>query len=369
MPRDLPSTYFNSFRRKLLAWYDQNHRDLPWRQTNDPYKIWVSEIMLQQTQVATVIDYYHRFLKRFPTVQSLAQADIEAVLQLWSGLGYYRRARSLHRAAVQIIDEFSGKFPETVQQIQSLHGVGRYTAGAVASFAYDSYAPILEANTIRLHARLLGIQEPVKSTESTKPLMEFAESILPLKSGSGHVLNQAVMELGSQICTPQNPICMKCPVKSHCKVHEKGLENSIPVITAKPKPIPMTHVGVIIFDKKNRILLRKNRAGQWWEGLWDLPWVEVDHFKSNKQDDQAYRNLEQQLVSVYNLDCRITQLHRVVRHTVTKYKIEYHCLRGTLSRTFKLPKSEAMDWFTLAELPPVSSRFNKIELEKPLTKT
>lgn len=362
MTAELSSSYFTSFRRKLLAWYDQCHRKLPWRDTRDPYKIWISEIMLQQTQVATVIDYYHRFLNRFPNVRALAKADIESVLQLWSGLGYYRRARSLHQAANQIVDDCGGQFPDTVEQIQLLHGVGKYTAGAIASFAFDRSAPILEANTIRLHARLLGIEQPVKSTAVQSRLWHFAEAILPAKTGAGRV-NQAVMEVGSLICTPQNPSCSNCPLQNHCKAHELGLENKIPVILAKPKPTPMTHIGLIVFDKQHRILLRQNGVGQWWEGLWDLPWVETEHAKSLRQDEQILRDLEQHFATNIRLDCRLNSLYRTVRHAVTKFKIDYHCLQGTLTGNRKLPATEAMQWFAWDQLPPVSSRFHKIRLD------
>ncbi len=318
--------------------------------------------MLQQTQVATVIDYYQRFLKRFPDVQSLANANIETVLEYWSGLGYYRRARSMHQAAVQIMEQFGGQFPAEPEQIQSLHGIGRYTAGAIASFAYDSSAPILEANTVRLHARLLGIQKPVQSNEVQQQLWSFAESILPVRTGAGRV-NQAVMEVGSLICTPQNPKCTQCPLRDHCRSHELGLENTIPLVAAKPKPIPMTHAGLIVFDKRQRILLRQNRAGQWWEGLWDLPWVELVQGKSPKPDALEFRNVEEQFATALRLDCHITQLHRIVRHAVTKFKIDYHCLRGTLVRNKGVPNDEVMEWFELDSLPAVSSRFRKIKLE------
>lgn len=354
--------WYRSFRQRLIDWYSTNHRQLPWRDTNNPYHIWVSEIMLQQTQVATVIDYYHRFLKRFPTVESLARAPQEDVLEHWSGLGYYRRARSLHAAAQQIVESLGGEFPNSVETIQELHGIGRYTAGAIASFAFDQPAPILEANTIRLFSRIMAITESTQLSSVQNQLWQFAAEILPTGNGSGK-LNQAVMELGSLICTPQNPKCQSCPIRKQCRAHELGLEGQIPLVLKKPKAEPLVHVGAVIQDRQGRFLLRQNDSSQWWQDLWDLPWVEIAVRKSLKLDASERHEIEQTFSERLGIRVQVEQQLASVRHAVTKYKVHYFCLRSSLAKGSKLKASKNLGWFSSQELPPVSSRFKKIRLE------
>ena len=204
------SAWLRSFRRRLLAWFDQNARVLPWRRSRDPYAVWLSEIMLQQTQVATVIGYFDRFLARFPTIEALARADEHEVLRLWEGLGYYRRARQLHRAARIIVAEHGGRFPRDPSIVRRLPGIGRYTAGAILSIAFDAREPILEANTLRLLSRLLCYDGDPRSPDGQRLLWAMAEALLP-RRGSGR-LNQALMELGSEVCTARSPRCEQCPV-------------------------------------------------------------------------------------------------------------------------------------------------------------
>ncbi|GAG10844.1 unnamed protein product, partial [marine sediment metagenome] len=213
-------------RRRLLAWYVKHERDLPWRRSSDPYRVWLSEVMLQQTQVATVRDYFRRFVREFPTVHKLAAADEQEVLRLWEGLGYYRRARQLHAAAQQVVAEHGGRFPQEVRELQRLPGVGRYTAGAIASIAFDRRAPILEANTIRLLSRLTGYRDDPLKAAGQRLLWATAEEILPTK----HVarFNQALMELGSLVCTPNEPKCDACPLASLCAANAAGLQKQIP---------------------------------------------------------------------------------------------------------------------------------------------
>ncbi|MGI9427831.1 MAG: A/G-specific adenine glycosylase, partial [Bythopirellula sp.] len=206
-----------TLRRRLLTWYSKHARDLPWRKSNNPYRVWVSEVMLQQTQVETVKPYFQRFMKAFPTVRKLALADEQHVLRLWEGLGYYRRARGLHAAARKIVSEHRGRFPRDVETLQTLPGIGRYTAGAIVSIAYDQRAPILEANTIRLLARLIGYRDDPTKTAGQKLLWQTAEEVLPRKDIAR--FNQALMELGSLVCKPANPICPECPLESLCIAH------------------------------------------------------------------------------------------------------------------------------------------------------
>ena len=193
-----------------MKWFDQHQRNLPWRKNKSLYRIWISEIMLQQTQVATVIDYFNRFVKRFPNIKRLAAASEADVLRLWEGLGYYRRARQLHAAAKTIVECHGGQFPTDITDVLALPGIGRYTAAAILSIAQDQRLPILEGNTIRLFARLLAMNSDPRTTENQKRLWEFSESLLPRKQVGD--FNQSLMELGSEICTPRNPNCKICPL-------------------------------------------------------------------------------------------------------------------------------------------------------------
>ncbi|HTU24154.1 MAG TPA: A/G-specific adenine glycosylase, partial [Pirellulales bacterium] len=257
-----------ALRRRLVAWYRRNRRDLPWRQTRDPYCVWISEIMLQQTQVATVIPYYERFLARFPNVRRLAAADEHEVLRHWEGLGYYRRARQLHRAARQIVAEHGGLFPTTPAAVAELAGIGRYTAGAILSIALDQPAPILEANTVRLHSRLLALDEDPASRAAQQRLWQFAEAVLP-RRGAGE-LNQALMEFGSLVCTPRAPKCDACPLAEYCLARERGLEDVIPRPAKKPV-VEAVREGAVVVWRSEQVLVRCHPAGERWAGLWDFP--------------------------------------------------------------------------------------------------
>ncbi|MEZ6089692.1 MAG: A/G-specific adenine glycosylase [Pirellulaceae bacterium] len=220
------SKWRSRFRRDLLRWFDRNARTLPWRGTNDPYRVWISEIMLQQTQVSTVIPYYERFIDRFDDVASLADAEEQEVLRYWEGLGYYRRARQMHAAARKVMSDHDGIFPTNFDDVFALPGIGRYTAGAILSISLDQRHPVVEANTLRLYSRLMALRSPTNKPAGQNTLWEFATAILP-RRGSG-TLNQAAMELGSLICKPREPSCLLCPVVQWCAAQSLGLQDSIP---------------------------------------------------------------------------------------------------------------------------------------------
>jgi A/G-specific adenine glycosylase len=279
-------------------------------------------------------------------------------------LGYYRRAKSLHAAAKQIVEQFAGQFPNSADQILSLAGIGRYTAGAIASFAYDQPAPILEANTIRLFSRLMGMREPVHSSASQKQLWQFATDILPNSPGSGSgKVNQAVMELGSLICTPNDPKCPNCPLRSHCQAHQLGIEHQIPLGKPKPTILPLTHAGVIIRNSKQQLLLRQNAAGQWWDGLWDLPWVELKERMKLDLTPALRQEIASEFETQLGLACQVTESVSVIRHAVTKYKVRYLCVSAQLVGR-ALPGKESWGWFSQDKLPPAASRFRRIDWEK-----
>ena len=263
----LNASQYTAFRRQLIRWYERNARDLPWRRTTDPYRVWISEIMLQQTTVVAVVPYFERFLARFPTVNDLAAADENDVLRLWEGLGYYSRARNLRKAAQVIVHEHDSVFPSEVEALQKLPGIGRYTAGAIASFAFDRRAPIVEANTLRLYCRLLGYAGDPRAKEGQKQLWSFAESILP-KTQPGR-LNQALMELGASVCSPKEPDCEHCPIHAHCRAFLEGTQATIPQPATRPAITDVVEVSVAVRRGK-KFLLRRRPPGERWAGLWDF---------------------------------------------------------------------------------------------------
>ena len=257
----------------LVAWYARTARDLPWRRPPDrstdwPYRVWVSEIMLQQTQVERVKEYFARFVARFPDVQALARAREREVLRHWEGLGYYRRARQLHAAARVIVAEHGGEFPRTVADLRELPGIGRYTAGAIASIAFGVPAPIVEANSRRVLARLVGYDRPTGGSAGDGPIWEIAERLVPKKQPGR--FNQALMDLGATICTPTRPRCPACPLAAACVARRTGRTETIPVAGARTATQRLTETAVVL-RRRGEVLLERRGPGEWWEGLWDFP--------------------------------------------------------------------------------------------------
>jgi A/G-specific adenine glycosylase len=255
-------------RRALLAWYDVHKRDLPWRRTRDPYAIWVSETMLQQTRVDTVIPYYERFLKRFPDFVTLADAEPDDVLKEWAGLGYYSRARNLQAAAREVTEEHGGRMPDAVEDLLRLKGVGRYTAGAVASIAFDRPAPIVDGNVARVLARMVGIRDDIQKPEVVKRLWAEAEALADGERPGD--LNQALMELGALVCLPKEPRCLACPLRKCCDAHQQGDAASLPIKQKKPKPVQVEAAAGWIERRGNLLAVRRPPEGLL-GGLWQLP--------------------------------------------------------------------------------------------------
>jgi A/G-specific adenine glycosylase len=254
--------------KKLLRWFEKNGRDLPWRKTRDPYAIWVSEMMLQQTQVATVIPYYKNFLKTFPTVRHLARADLSKVLKAWEGLGYYTRARNLHRASRIIINHYRGKIPDNLKDLLSLPGIGRSTAGAILSFAYDKDAPILDGNLKRVLSRLFAIKDYPASSKTEGLLWRISEALIP--KGRSNPFNQALMDLGSMLCTPKDPQCSFCPLQKLCRGFLSGKPERYPLRVAK-KIIPHRVAISAVIQKKGKVLLHRRPLKGLLGGLWEFP--------------------------------------------------------------------------------------------------
>jgi len=262
------------FRRRLLSWYRRHGRDLPWRRTRDPYAILVSEFMLQQTQVATVIPYYHEWLRRFPDFASLARASENEVLRAWQGLGYYARARNLHATAKTVMDRHGGAFPRGIEQMRQLSGIGKYTAHAVASFAFKQSVPIIEANTGRVLARLFNLRESIDSDAGRKTLWQQAASLLP-KSGAA-TFNSALLDLGALICVARKPKCDVCSVKTFCRAKNPA---ALPVRKSRPETKQLIEKHALIV-RRDRILLEQSRHR--WRGMWILPPLEPDCLKQHR---------------------------------------------------------------------------------------
>ncbi len=259
--------------KELVDWYYKVKRDLPWRKTKDPYKIWISEVMLQQTQVETVKGYYKRFLDAFPTVFDLAKSDDELLMKMWEGLGYYSRARNLKRAAIIIAQDYNGIMPTTLEKIKKLPGIGPYTAGAVLSIAYDKSVPAVDGNVIRVYSRLFQIEEAVDLTLTKKNIDEIALELVHDSDPSAY--NQALMELGATICTPKNPKCLTCPVKSYCKAYQSDMQHELPKKSPK-KPKKEVNLYAALIWKGDKILILKRPPEGLLPSLWSLPSVELD---------------------------------------------------------------------------------------------
>ncbi|CAN5446749.1 A/G-specific adenine glycosylase [soil metagenome] len=265
------------FSAVLLKWYDRARRDLPWRVPlgsaglPDPYYVLLSELMLQQTQVATVVPYFHRFIARFPTIAALAAADEQEVLRLWQGLGYYSRARNLHHAAKKVMADFGGALPKDVESLLTLPGVGRYTAGAIASLAFDTVAPILDGNVIRVVSRLDHLLTDPREREAIAHLWTRAEQILPKKRLGD--FNSALMELGATICTPRAPQCLICPVRTFCEAAERGDPESIPP-PKKAKPTPLVKRWIFAIEHDGKWLIEQRPATGRWAGMWQFVTLE-----------------------------------------------------------------------------------------------
>jgi A/G-specific adenine glycosylase len=325
----------------VLGWYAKHGRDLPWRRDRDPYRVWVSEVMLQQTTVAAVVPYYERFLARFPTVEALAEASEHDVMRLWEGLGYYSRARNMHAAARGIVSEHGGEFPRTAEELGALRGIGRYTAGAIASFAFDEPAPIVEANTVRLYSRLTGYRGDPRSTEGQKRLWAFAGRIVP-KREAGR-FNHALMDLGATVCTVKNPRCEDCPVRQNCRAFALGLQNEIPPPKNRPAPTDVNEAYVAV-RKGDAYLLRRRAAGERWAGLWDFPRCELTSAEAAEvvvppagQKSLPFggvpgpllRRLEKVVAEQTGVMCRMGEAIAELRHGVTRFRIRLVCFDAT----------------------------------------
>lgn len=339
-----------SFREKLLAWYDANKRDLPWRRTQDPYKIWISEIMLQQTRVDTVIPYYERFLDWFPTVADLAQAPEEKLLKAWEGLGYYSRVRNMQKAAQQIMEDHGGVFPSSYEKISKLKGIGPYTAGAIASIAFGLPEPAVDGNVMRVLARLFEVDYDIGVPTNRKIFQAMMEFLIdPDRPGD---FNQALMDLGSDIESPINPRPEESPVKEFSAAYQHGTMDRYPIKAPKKKPVPVYLTAFIIKDSQGRYLLEKNEREGLLSGFWHFPLIEVESLSENLGqlsllDGQGHAEVNPETLSFeQDYDLVIDWQDRsypIVQHVFSHRKWQVQ-IRYGLVKEGEQPTSESTVW-------------------------
>ena len=359
-----------SFRQKLLAWYDENKRDLPWRRSKNPYHIWVSEIMLQQTRVDTVIPYYERFLDWFPTVESLANAPEDRLLKAWEGLGYYSRVRNMQTAAQQIMNEFEGKFPSTYEGISSLKGIGPYTAGAISSIAFNLPQPAVDGNVMRVLARLFEVNHDIGNPSNRKIFQVMMEVLIdPDRPGD---FNQALMDLGSDIEAPVNPRPEESPVKEFSAAYQHGTMDRYPIKAPKKKPIPIYLKALVVQNSQGQFLLEKNESENLLAGFWHFPLIEVDEFSDQTQDLDLFSQVAEPILELgpspqesfeqdYDLEVDWQDLRfEEVKHIFSHRKWHIQIIAGRVAETQEYADREVL-WLSPEE-------FSNYPLAKPQQK-
>ena len=347
-----------SFRQKLLTWYDANKRDLPWRRSKNPYHIWVSEIMLQQTRVDTVIPYYERFLDWFPTVESLANAPEERLLKAWEGLGYYSRVRNMQTAAQQIMSEFEGKFPSTYEGISSLKGIGPYTAGAISSIAFNLPQPAVDGNVMRVLARLFEVNHDIGNPSNRKIFQAMMEVLIdPDCPGD---FNQALMDLGSDIEAPVNPRPEESPVKEFSAAYQHGTMDRYPIKAPKKKPIPIYLKALVVQNNQGQFLLEKNESEKLLAGFWHFPLIEVDEFSDQTQDLDLFSQVAEPILELgpspqesfeqdYDLEVDWQNLRfEEVKHIFSHRKWHIQIIAGRVTETQEYADREVL-WLSPEE--------------------
>lgn len=343
----------SAFHRALLAWYRASARDLPWRRTKDPYAVWLSEIILQQTRVDQGLPYYERFIAAFPTVESLAAAKMDRVLKLWEGLGYYSRARNLHRAAQTVVKDCNGIFPTTAEALQTLPGVGRYTAGAIASIAFGERVPVLDGNVIRVLSRLYNIAECTDDAKVREKLWTLAAELVPAKQPGN--FNQAMMELGARVCTPKSPKCADCPISKYCFARAAGVAEKRPVRKAK-LATPHYEMVAAAIQKDGKYLVAKRPAVGLLGGMWEFPSARLRNRETHT------RALRRELGERFGVHVRIGGLIASVQHAYTHFNVTLHAYTCEIENgTPRAPNHEKLRWVS-------RSYFKKLALPKVMHK-
>lgn len=330
------------FQDDLIAWYKANQRDLPWRMDQDPYKVWVSEIMLQQTRVDTVIPYFNRFVSQFPTISDLAEADEEKVLKAWEGLGYYSRVRNLQTAVREVAQEYGGKVPDTPELISKLKGVGPYTAGAILSIAYGVPEPAVDGNVMRVLSRILLVYEDIGKAK-TRVLFEDAVRGLISKEDPSS-FNQALMELGALICTPKSPACLICPVSEHCRALDQGRQKELPVKEKKTKVKHVDMAAVVLRDPEGKYLIHKRPSEGLLANLWEFPNIPVQkRGQSEKEDLSTYLEAE------WGIHAHIGDHVSNIEHVFSHLKWDIQLYEGNVLQESAVSGTD-LKWVTLQEM-------------------
>lgn len=327
----------------LLAWYAQHARELPWRVKPDPYAVWISEVMLQQTRVETVISYYGRWMECFPTVADLAAASQQDILVVWEGMGYYERARNLHHAAQMVMSEWGGELPCRPEMLRQLPGVGRYTAGAVASIAFGLDEPALDGNARRVLARIFNIAEPIHTSAGESRLWELAARHLP--PGRAGDYNQALMDLGAAICTPRNPDCQHCPLSDSCQARALGIQEQLPV-RRKKIAIPHHTVTAAIIFRESRVLIAQRPPDGLLGGLWEFPGGKL------RPGEELHDCLQREIQEELGVDIQVSDCLGVYHHAYSHFRVTLHAFYCALVNGIQPRPIEAQDlrWLSLVEL-------------------
>lgn len=337
----------DDFQKDLIGWFLNEKRDLPWRRTRDPYKIWVSEIMLQQTRVDKVIPYYENFMEKFPTIDALAEADEQEILKAWEGLGYYSRVRNLQTAVKEVRSEYGGIVPPDRKQFGSLKGVGPYTTGAVLSIAYGMPVPAVDGNVMRVLSRIFCIDDDIAKVKTRKLFEQLTEEIISHEDPSS--FNQGLMELGALICKPGKPACLLCPVREHCQAFAEGKQSELPVKTKKTKVKAVDLIAAVLFDEKGRLLLRQRPSEGLLANLWEFPNEELPK-KSLKNPLTLY---EEVLLEKHGLKVQIEEPLTVITHEFSHLKWNIQVYVGKVvgevkeTETLKLITVDQLDNYPL----------------------
>lgn len=330
------------FTQLLLKWYSRNARSLPWRGSRDAYTVWASEIMLQQTRVETVIPYFEKWMSKYPTLQDLARADEQAVLMAWEGMGYYSRARNLHKSARIIVNDHNGQIPTSAIELQKLPGIGKYTSAAIASIAFGEDAAALDGNIKRVLSRVFNMSLPVKSPDGEKQLLDLAQVNLP--SGRAGDYNQALMDLGALVCLPRSPDCQKCPVNHLCQANLLNLQSSLPNLNKKPKT-PHYIVTAAVIRRKNSVLIARRPNKGLLGGMWEFPGGKVEKGETLPQCLQ--REIREEL----GCDIEVGEELGVFKHAYTHFSITLHCFESSLNGSQPKPlEASEIRWVHASEL-------------------
>ncbi|ETI66302.1 A/G-specific adenine glycosylase [Neobacillus vireti] len=348
-----------AFQNDLITWFKNEQRDLPWRKDQDPYKVWVSEIMLQQTRVDTVIPYFNRFIEWFPTIEDLAEAEEDKVLKAWEGLGYYSRVRNLQSAVKEVQEKYNGEVPNTPEEISSLKGVGPYTAGAILSIAYGIPEPAVDGNVMRVISRVLSIWDDIAKPSSRKVFEKAVRTLISHEDPSS--FNQALMELGALICTPTSPSCLLCPVRDHCHAFFEGVQNELPIKTKKTKTRDVQLAAAILLDDNGKMLIHKRPASGLLANLWEFPNVELHHSLQNERE-QVVDLFKQNLTLEIDLKKIIGQIEHVFSHLVWNLNVYTGKIHSGFQENeeWKLVSFEEMEKFAF---PVSAQKMLKLYLE------